>query len=162
MLKNRIEFNIPFIAGKERSRVRRAGSHVFQYTPERTRANMQTIARIFEQVANQEQITNLKKLPVSISIEVFGYLPKSRPKKIASEPNTFKPDVDNIAKLVMDALNGIAYEDDKQVTSLNVTKRERTRATEQDFDCMSVRITYLTEPNEASNDNRRAESNSRG
>lgn len=34
-----------------------------------------------------------------------------------------KPDVDNIAKIILDALNGIAYEDDKQVIELSVIKR---------------------------------------
>lgn len=35
---------------------------------------------------------------------------------------TNKPDVDNIAKAVLDALNGVAYGDDKQVVSLSVKK----------------------------------------
>lgn len=35
---------------------------------------------------------------------------------------TLKPDADNIAKAVCDALNGIAYHDDKQITSLTVDK----------------------------------------
>ena len=34
-----------------------------------------------------------------------------------------KPDVDNIAKAVLDALNGIAYDDDKQITSLVIDKK---------------------------------------
>ena len=34
-----------------------------------------------------------------------------------------KPDVDNIAKAVMDALNGISWPDDVSVTALYVTKR---------------------------------------
>ena len=33
-----------------------------------------------------------------------------------------KPDVDNIAKIVMDALNGLAYDDDKQIVELTVRK----------------------------------------
>lgn len=33
-----------------------------------------------------------------------------------------KPDCDNIAKIILDSLNGIAYEDDKQITSLTVEK----------------------------------------
>ena len=33
------------------------------------------------------------------------------------------PDCDNIAKIILDSLNGIAYEDDKQVTELTVLKR---------------------------------------
>lgn len=35
---------------------------------------------------------------------------------------TLKPDADNIAKAVCDALNGIAYKDDKQITCLTVGK----------------------------------------
>lgn len=34
-----------------------------------------------------------------------------------------KPDVDNVAKLVLDALNGVAYVDDKQIVELNVIKK---------------------------------------
>ena len=33
-----------------------------------------------------------------------------------------KPDVDNVAKIILDALNGIAYRDDKQVVELYVKK----------------------------------------
>lgn len=35
---------------------------------------------------------------------------------------TKKPDLDNIAKIVLDALNGIAYKDDSQVVKLTVEK----------------------------------------
>ena len=35
---------------------------------------------------------------------------------------TLKADADNIAKAVCDALNGIAYKDDKQIVSLTVLK----------------------------------------
>ena len=34
-----------------------------------------------------------------------------------------KPDVDNIAKIILDALNKVAYDDDKQVIELTVLKR---------------------------------------
>lgn len=34
-----------------------------------------------------------------------------------------KPDCDNIAKAILDALNGIAYKDDSQVAELVVKKR---------------------------------------
>ena len=37
-----------------------------------------------------------------------------------------KPDIDNCLKAVMDALNGIAYNDDKQVTKNYVVKRWTT------------------------------------
>ena len=35
---------------------------------------------------------------------------------------TKRPDVDNIAKIVLDSLNGIAYDDDSQIVELNVKK----------------------------------------
>jgi len=35
---------------------------------------------------------------------------------------TIKPDTDNIAKSILDSLNGIAYKDDKQVVMLTVEK----------------------------------------
>ena len=36
---------------------------------------------------------------------------------------TTKPDTDNIAKSILDSLNGIAYLDDKQVVDLRVRKQ---------------------------------------
>lgn len=35
---------------------------------------------------------------------------------------THKPDTDNIAKIVLDSLNGLAYKDDAQITKLEVEK----------------------------------------
>lgn len=42
-------------------------------------------------------------------------------------PATVKPYVDNAAKLVMDALNGVAYRDDAQATLLIARKHRRFR-----------------------------------
>ena len=36
---------------------------------------------------------------------------------------TKKPDTDNIAKAILDALNGVAYYDDAQVVELHVVKK---------------------------------------
>ncbi len=35
---------------------------------------------------------------------------------------TTKPDGDNILKVVLDALNGLAYDDDKQVVKMGIIK----------------------------------------
>ena len=35
---------------------------------------------------------------------------------------TKKPDIDNIVKIVLDAMNGIAFKDDTQITKLQVEK----------------------------------------
>lgn len=69
--------------------------------------------------------------PLSVRVDVYRALPRSRPKRVESEPDTFKPDVDNIGKNVLDALNGIAWDDDSQVVELTVRKHPRTRAQER-------------------------------
>jgi len=48
-------------------------------------------------------------------------IPKGDGRRMGS-PHVSTPDADNIAKLVKDALNGIAYDDDAQVYSLTVRK----------------------------------------
>lgn len=68
--------------------------------------------------------------PVTIQILAYYKLAKSTPKYVVDEVtyNDFdyvpqsKPDIDNIAKSVLDALNGVAYIDDKQVYSLYCNK----------------------------------------
>lgn len=78
--------------------------------------------------------------PVSVCISIWRPLPKSRPKKVSTEPDTYKPDADNIAKAVLDALNGLAFEDDRQVVSLSVIKYPRARSSDGQ-DRMQVVIT---------------------
>ena len=41
---------------------------------------------------------------------------------------TKKPDIDNIIKAVLDALNGVAYKDDTQVVQVMATKKYRDKA----------------------------------
>lgn len=65
--------------------------------------------------------------PVRVAITARFEPPKSdsgarRVHKIEHERPTKKPDADNIAKVVLDALNGLAYEDDKQVVDLRIRK----------------------------------------
>lgn len=74
--------------------------------------------------------------PVSVEIMTYRALPKSRPKRVTSEPDTLKPDADNVAKAVLDALNGVAWADDAQVVRLHVIKQPRERCREG----MTIRI----------------------
>ena len=70
---------------------------------------------------------NHGKAPMRVSVDVYRPLPKSRPKRVESEPDTVKPDCDNIAKLVLDSLNGVAYRDDASVVFQSVEKHPRKR-----------------------------------
>ncbi len=44
-------------------------------------------------------------------------------RKSAPLCHVYKPDADNLAKFVMDALNGVYYKDDSQICALQVLKR---------------------------------------
>ena len=66
--------------------------------------------------------------PLEVHIIAYYEIPKSISKKKKQEMledkirPTIKPDTDNIAKSILDSLNGIAYKDDKQIVSLKVDK----------------------------------------
>ena len=66
---------------------------------------------------------------VKVIIKAYFKIPKSfsKKRKALCEENFTKPakrpDLDNCAKVVLDALNGVAYKDDAMVTTLAVCKR---------------------------------------
>ena len=62
--------------------------------------------------------------PVHVSVICWFDRPKghSKKRKEHPEPKTTKPDSDNLAKAILDGLNGIAYHDDSQVYSLQIEK----------------------------------------
>lgn len=107
--------------GKQRPRVLKNGH---TYTPDKT-VNYETLVR-------QLYIENYfgKKLegPIKAVVTAYMYIPKSESKKRKRKmlKNEIlpckKPDWDNIGKIITDALNGLAYEDDKQIVDARVVK----------------------------------------
>lgn len=67
---------------------------------------------------------------LSVEIEALYPYPKSFPKRkqTRKQPMQVRPDLDNLAKTVLDAANGILWHDDAQITNLQVSKW-RTLAT---------------------------------
>lgn len=110
------------VVGAARPRVTRYGT----YTPRKTRAYRDRVKGAFMEAGGMRFDG-----PIAVEVEVFRELPRSRPRRVTSEPDTFKPDVDNIAKNVLDALNGLAWDDDAQVVELRVRKHPRARAQER-------------------------------
>lgn len=110
------------VVGSARPRVTKFGT----YIPEKTRKYRERIKGSFIEAGGMRMSG-----PLSVRVHVFRQLPKSRPKRVTLEDDTFKPDVDNIAKNVLDALNGIAWDDDSQVTELLVRKYPRGRDPER-------------------------------
>lgn len=115
--------------GKGRPRFKRMGNFVQTYTPEKT-ADYEKLVRLRFQNAGGV----ITDKPVKIEIVAFFAPPKSVRKKQKQEMlanlilPTKKPDCDNIAKIVLDALNQIAYEDDSQVIELSVRKQYASEA----------------------------------
>ena len=106
------------VKGKARPRVTKYGV----YTPKESKAYEREIAEEYRKTG-AEPFTG----EVAVFVTTYREMPKSRPKSVQSEPDVYKPDADNIGKIVQDALNGIAYTDDKQVTLLRVRKMPRVR-----------------------------------
>lgn len=63
--------------------------------------------------------------PVSVLIEATWTLAASKHRKaapVARQPRASRPDAENVAKAVLDALTGLAWTDDAQVAELRVVK----------------------------------------
>ena len=109
------------VVGSARPRVTWHGT----YIPKETMKYRASIREAFREAGGSKM-----EGPLAVAVTVHRALPKSRPKRVESEPDTVRPDVDNIAKNVLDALNGEAWEDDSQVVRLTVRKRPRRRCEE--------------------------------
>jgi Holliday junction resolvase RusA-like endonuclease len=107
--------------GKARPRVTSHGA----YTPAKTKAYEQLVRLEYRRQCGNADFGD-KALRVVIS--AYYPVPKSKTKTIKSKMlageirPTVKPDCDNIAKAILDALNGIAYHDDAQIVSAIVEK----------------------------------------
>lgn len=112
--------------GKGRPRFAVRGGHARAYTPEATReyeARAAGAARVA--MAGEDPFGG------AVEVELAVYLPvPSRFNKAQREAAlagvirpTCKPDADNVAKAVLDAAQGIAFEDDAQVSDLIVRRR---------------------------------------
>lgn len=96
-------------------------------TPENTVLYENLVKQSFIQQADKDARW-FNKEPLAVYITAFYPIPASTTKKdrqlICSGKlyPTKKPDADNIAKVICDALNGVAYGDDTQIIKLEVLK----------------------------------------
>lgn len=106
--------------GKARPRIGKFGA----YTPQKTVLYENTIKNMFKKLyPNFEPITGEIKVKITAVFEVpKSYSKKKREQLLQGAGYTHKPDCDNIAKAILDSLNGLAYVDDSQVTCLLVFK----------------------------------------
>ena len=107
--------------GKGRPRVTRFGT----YTPPKTVAYEAHVRDSWNKQTGRFRFP--PKTPLLLTVFAYSPIPKSYTKKEkASLPGTpvlKKPDWDNIGKIICDALNGVAWDDDSSVTCGIVKKR---------------------------------------
>lgn len=105
--------------GKQRPRVTRFGT----YTPPKTVKYEKLVKDTYnDKYSKLEPITCEIKASITAIFEVPKSYTKKQHIKLLNKPYNHKPDCDNIAKIVLDSLNGLAYTDDALVTELNVKK----------------------------------------
>lgn len=120
-----IEITIPGeVIPKGRPRFSRHGGRVRTHTPAKTLN--------YERVVKMHAIQQKPKDIITEAIEVNIIVSKTPPKswsKVKQKRATDgilkpvnKPDVDNYAKALLDAMNGIVFKDDNQIVKLTVSK----------------------------------------
>ena len=119
------EFEVPGkITGKGRPRINSYTGIV--YTPTKTKDYESLVEQYF-----LIKYPRFKMLENRVQVNIIAYfsVPKSTKKSDAEAmlkneiSPTKKPDIDNIVKIVLDAMNKFAFKDDTQITKLNVEKK---------------------------------------
>jgi Holliday junction resolvase RusA-like endonuclease len=121
-----IVFDVPFEPrGKGRPRFSRHGKFTKVYTDQAT-LDYETAIQLYASKAMGSQ--KPLEAPVSVYLYIRVPIPQSYSKKRTEaclsglERPAKKPDIDNVAKAFLDAMNGTVYLDDIQVVELNIKK----------------------------------------
>lgn len=105
--------------GKGRPRFSRTGH---AYTDQATKAYEHKVLQAWQEQSG----VMMADVPLAVLITAFFKPPESTPKKrmaeVLASPHTKKPDADNVVKAILDGINGHAFKDDNQISSLVVTK----------------------------------------
>ena len=110
---------------KGRPKFSKVGGFVKTYSPKKTVDYEQIVRQTAAQAMGP---TELLETPVAVYLYIRLPIPKSYPRKRLEaclkglERPTKKPDIDNLAKSVLDGINGVIWRDDSQIVSLHVTK----------------------------------------
>ena len=112
------------VVGKERPRVNSYTGIV--YTPSKTKDYEVLVQQSFK-----VKYPKVKMIETRCAVEIIAYLsiPKATSKALREDmlankvSPTKKPDVDNIAKSILDSMNKFVFKDDNQVSKITIEKR---------------------------------------
>jgi len=143
---NKLEFSITGTpVAQARPRVTRNGT----FKPEKTRKHENHITSVARMELNVLGFpAPFTDRAVKLEVDFFMPVPKSWPKwrkKKAHEgqlvPET-KPDLDNLVKLVKDALNGYAFRDDSQIVEIAAVQHYAPRHNNPWTDVVVKEVSY--------------------
>jgi Holliday junction resolvase RusA-like endonuclease len=116
--------------GKGRHRTRivqpKDGGHAFamNYSDEETKKYENLVTLSFRQI----HCGNPLECAIKVTIAAYFHIPKSTTKRLQARmasddyPVVKKPDIDNISKVILDGLNGVAFKDDSQIFDMRCVK----------------------------------------
>lgn len=110
---------------KGRPRFRVMGKFVSTYTPKKTKDEENRLKEYFKENYKEAPL----ECPCKIKLSFYFGIPKSYTKKKVNELiskdlwHTKKPDCDNLAKTILDSMNGIVLKDDSCVVGLDIQKK---------------------------------------
>lgn len=110
--------------GKGRPKFSRSGH---AYTPDDTRAYEALIVMAYRAAYHSFKFP--KETALDLRIRAYYPIPKSdsksdqmKKRKNEIRPRNIKPDIDNVVKIICDALNDVAYHDDTQIVDQQARK----------------------------------------
>lgn len=120
-----IEIIVPAVPVAEpRKRTRVVGKFAMHYTPEDSPVNA---FKATVRLATAQAMSDRSSFTGGVEIELLFAMPRNAGQMWKNKPmprllHTKKPDSDNLAKSVLDALKGLLWLDDAQVCSLRIVK----------------------------------------
>ena len=120
------------------------GRYGIKYTPREVKDYASLVQKSFLAKYPMWTYRYYDDVGLRVYISVYKSIPKSYSKKKTKEASvnyirpTSKPDCDNIIKIICDALNLVAYKDDKQIVECSCIKRYAT-----DIPCVDVFVEEL-------------------
>lgn len=118
-----VRFTIPGrVRGKGRPRARIVAGHAHIHTDAKT-ASAEAMVRTMAAQAMDGAAVLDGALHLTIVVNLNRPASWSKRKRAENPIPTGKPDLDNVAKLLGDSLNGIVWRDDSQIASLHIGRR---------------------------------------
>ena len=134
-MRRHISFYVDGVEGKRRPKVRTFKSGCRLYQPDADRDREAKIAEAYVEACKKARSGPIPIAPAGTPVRVSiatrrDVMSAFRKRDGNFQPDTSTPDADNIAKSVLDALNGLAWADDAQVHELHIYKLDRERGAE--------------------------------